>query len=723
MIKSTRIKQTLIVMLLILFVQASAITTIQSTQTPGTIYEDSISLNYRNVTIYAPAVGETEQGYIGVISTITVTLQNNGSGRVFVDTLPLAQIDMQGSARLAVKVASSIVKRDTTCSVNPDNYDYFFVIRTDSPIIGGPSAGGIMTAAVVSLLEGWDMAENTVMTGMINPDGSIGPVGGIVKKIDAAASVGANRFLILEGQNTYTETIYETVRTNWGTQTIARQVTRNVSDYAQKNYGIEVIEVQDINDVLYYYTGHKIESETASNSISTEEYLDSMKPLAINLLNNANTTLQNATEAFDSSLIPNRFPTYYRNRVTDYLNGANDAFTSSKNWYEDGLYYTSTSKSFQSLINANFVLLACDYFSSENPDKFIEDTLEDAQNLFNNQNSIAKNASVSGAITLQCVGAAQKRATEANEYLLSAQSSIKQGEDFTALYEIAFANQRTESISWWLGLSNYFSDTGNFTDSQLESLANDYIQDAQQSITYSTVILQELGTTSGLLSEAQNMLDSAQEDYNNQFYAAALFEALESLSKANLALELVDVDSQEKIEQRLERANESANAGIGDSRANGIEPLLAVSYYEYAESLKEENVQNALFYYKYSDLITGVLTLSGECGVQSSRYVGIPPVQTASWNLNFDDIGSFFIFILTFGIIGGAIVGYLIGYQSTTRKKKEKQFTTISQSSKQNDYPQQPSPYHFYDTTTQQNKQYSLDELPQNINDYYKKQK
>ena len=79
---------------------------------PGEIKENNISIEYRNVTVYAPAVAETEDGYIGVISTITVTIQNKGSGRVFVDTLPLAQIDMQGSARLAVKVASALVEND-----------------------------------------------------------------------------------------------------------------------------------------------------------------------------------------------------------------------------------------------------------------------------------------------------------------------------------------------------------------------------------------------------------------------------------------------------------------------------------------------------------------------------------------------------------------------------------------------------------------------------------
>ena len=168
----------------------------------GEIYEDEITISYRNVTVYAPAVASTDTGYVGVISTITVKIQSNGSGRVFVDTLPLTQVDMQGSARLAVKVASALVENDENCDIDPSTYDYFFVVRTSSPIIGGPSAGGIMTVATIALLENWDLSDKTVMTGMINPDGSIGPIGGITHKIDAANSVGANHFLIPSGQGT-----------------------------------------------------------------------------------------------------------------------------------------------------------------------------------------------------------------------------------------------------------------------------------------------------------------------------------------------------------------------------------------------------------------------------------------------------------------------------------------------------------------------------------------
>ena len=88
-----------------------------ATTIPGELYEGEASIFYRNVTVYAPAVASSQSGYVGVISTITVTVQNNGSGRVFVDTLPLTQVDMQGSARLAVKVASALVKNDVNSDI------------------------------------------------------------------------------------------------------------------------------------------------------------------------------------------------------------------------------------------------------------------------------------------------------------------------------------------------------------------------------------------------------------------------------------------------------------------------------------------------------------------------------------------------------------------------------------------------------------------------------
>ncbi|UCD13175.1 MAG: hypothetical protein JSW60_06345 [Thermoplasmatales archaeon] len=673
---------------------------------PGEIQGDNVSLQYRNVTVYAPAVAQTSNGYVGVISTITVTIQNTGSGRVFVDTLPLTQIDMQGSARLAVKVASSLVENDERSNISPSNYDYFFVVRTSSPIIGGPSAGAIMTAAVTALLENWTIDDKTVMTGMINPDGSIGPVGGIIQKIDAAYSVGATRFLIPKGQGTYTDTITETISEGDWTQIITRHVTRNVSDYAWENYGIEVVEAEDINDVLLYLTGWDFPVVESEYRITTEDYVDSMKPLATSLLQKASESYKNASNALNSSSIPNRYPFYYKNQVTDVLNNAKNNLLESQDWFEQELYYTSTSNSFQSLIDSHFVSYACDYFSSDDKDVYVMFLLSETKKLHNDNSELAKNAEINGMISLQCVGAAQKRASDADVYISDADDSYQNNDYLTALYKIAYAMERSNSVEWWIDISSSFNDTGEINVSTIRDLAGEYIEDAQQAIVYSSIILQELGKLSSYLDEAEELLEAARDDKDKGYPAAALFETLESLVKANLALELVDGITDDKIE----RARESASASISESRDRGIEPVLAVSYYEYAQSLVDDSsFDSAIVYYKYSDLIAGTLGFTTTGGGHSSRYTGIPEITTSIWERGISRYSNYFILFTIIGGIGGLGLGILIGGMSS--KKRETHY----------DYKLQRSIKDYY--KKQKDQYFSENQIPRSIKDYYKKNK
>jgi uncharacterized protein len=687
------------------FIICSSFLQFSSAIEPGEVYEESIVLTYRNITVYAPAVAETDNGYVGVISTITVTLQSNGSGRVFVDTLPLTQIDMQGSARLSVKVASALVKNDDRCNINPDEYDFFFVVRTSSPIIGGPSAGGIMTAAVVSLLENWTMDNKTVMTGMINPDGSIGPIGGILQKIDAAYFAGATRFLLPKGQMTYIEMITETTMENGWTQTISKPVTKNVAEYALENYGMEAVEVEDINEALLYFTGWEFPTSESNESITTEDYINSMEPLATNLLENARTSYANASDSFDNSTIPNRRPDYYKNQVTDFLNNAHERLIDSENWYEQEVYYTSTSKSFQSLIDSHFVTYACNYFSVDDKQDYVNSILNEAKEYHSNKSSLAKNAEVNGTISLQCVGAGQKRASDADSYLSDAESNYQRGDYLTALYKISYAMQRSESIEWWLGISIYFNDTGDITADELTTLAGEYIEDAQQSVVYSSVILEEMGRSSSYLSDAEGLLELARNDKENGYSAAAFFEALEALVKANLALEIVNGVDDDKIK----RAQESASASIAESRTRGVEPVLAVSYYEYAESLVNESSEDiAMVYYKYSGIIAGALGYTSTCSGQSSRYIGVPPkISISPWSQIVTKYFGFFVFFAIVGGIGGIGIGILIS-AATLKKPKH---ATSSKKLKQ---------VKIDDYYRKQTKYFSGDEIPKSIKDYYK---
>jgi len=637
---------------------------------PGEIYTGEITINYRNCTVYAPAVAQTDEGYVGVISTITLTIQSNGSGRVFVDTLPLTEVDMQGSARLAVKVAEAFIKKDINCTVNPSSYDFFFVVRTSAPVIGGPSAGAVMTLATIALLENWTIDDRTVMTGMINPDGSIGPIGGIKQKIDAAASVGATRFLIPNGQMTYTEMVTETVKSNGWTHITTKPVTRNVSDYAMQNYGIEVLEVSDIDDAVYYFTGYKFSQIESDKKITTKDYIDSMKPLAEILLNESMNQYVNASDLLNNSDISNRYPYYYKNSITDFLNNAEDKLKKSQESYDQELYYSSTSNSFQSLIDSRFVIYACEYFNSSDEDQFIFSLVNDATSFCDNKSDVAKNSEIKGVISLQCVGAAQSRASEAKTYLSEASESYQNNDYLAALYKIAFAIERGKSVEWWLGIASHFNDTGEVNVTILTNIAEEYIDDAQQAIVYSNIIIQEMGETSSYISDAENSLETARDDIEQGYPAAALFDSLETLVKANLALELVDGITDEKIE----RARESASNSISESRNIGIEPVLAVSYYEYAESLMNDSQQSsAIIYYKYSDFIAGAINFANfSTGTTSSRYVGIPKVnmENKMFDYIFNRYTDYLVMILVIGVVFGLVIGLLASGMISKRKKE-----------------------------------------------------
>lgn len=90
----------------------------------------------------------------------------------------------------AVVVASQIL------GIDPRDYEFAFSVGGR---IDGPSAGGYMTVGVLAALLGDNLRQDAAMTGTINPDGTIGPVGGVPHKIQGAADHGATLVLVPAG--------------------------------------------------------------------------------------------------------------------------------------------------------------------------------------------------------------------------------------------------------------------------------------------------------------------------------------------------------------------------------------------------------------------------------------------------------------------------------------------------------------------------------------------
>jgi hypothetical protein len=109
-----------------------------------------------------------------------------------------------------------------------------------SGYIDGPSAGALKTVGVISLMRGDTIGTDITMTGTINPDGTVGPVGGIPQKIEGAAKEGFKTVLIPVGQRNSVSAVDKTLV--------------DVVDVG-KRAGVVVIETRDIYEAYKKFTG------------------------------------------------------------------------------------------------------------------------------------------------------------------------------------------------------------------------------------------------------------------------------------------------------------------------------------------------------------------------------------------------------------------------------------------------------------------------------------
>lgn len=526
-----------------------------------------------SVTVVAPAVQKTPQGFQGVLSYITVVTQE-GNGHIYIDTWPLAEVDIQGSARLAVQVACEVVNQDWK------TYDFFITVRSDSPIIGGPSAGGAITVAVIAALQGWEIRSDVVMSGTINPDETVGPVGGLYAKAQAASEV-ADLFLVPEGQITIT--VEETEEVQQGPFTYVTTTQKEVDLKEEgRTMGLQVKEVYDIRDAVYYFTGKRIEPpQIDAEPIRT----DFMKPYSQEKLEQIKKEYESAQSEIDS------YTGAYKKDLEILLESAHQEIESAQESYDHRNYYTSMSASFVAGLYITYAVNLFSYFEGQP----VEDIFEGLDSYLVHLSNEIQNERPYGMTTLQCIAAAQKRIIEARDYL----QEVEDGSDFDYIEYGSYAQRRAESAEFWLNLSRDYQEGDEITESMLKNAASSMVNTAELSLVYASSILPQ----SNLLEEATATLETAENAFIEKAYAASLFSAVESKVYAEVSLISYSSD-RSVITERVDRARERASSCIEESRKRGIEPVLAVSYYELAES-RTSSIQS-LIYLGYAEEIASI---------------------------------------------------------------------------------------------------------------------
>jgi len=547
-----------------------------------------------------------------------------GAGRVFIDTLPASKLDTQMSTRLAKNIACELTEKDCT------RYDFFYMIRSNSVIVGGPSASAATAILTASVLEGRKLNEKMAITGTLTSGNVIGPVGGLRGKVDIAAQTGMKTVLVPFGEGSLN--ITANPKPNLVNQTQAPQtpvsatpasptppLTLPLIEYG-KLKGIEVKEVTTIEEALYAFTGRPFTTETLELD---EGYTDTMQFVATNLCERSvelQITLNKLLLYGSEKIRINETELFQKQAL------AHDLAQKGEDAYNEQAYYSSASFCFGANVQYKqliFLNMNASISDIEGIEHEISGNIVELNNKINGYE-------IETITDLQAYMIVKDRLIEANEVMLDVKeilaqqslreklehvqqpyaqqpTSIKETAHKTAnetanetasaaseqanqevyrekqqlLNKLAFSAERFQSAIAW---SSFFGKKGKTFLIEKEDLK----ESCQNKLSETEEYYQYLELLApGLQENTKKQIEKARGFAVQGDYELCLFKA--SLAKAQMNILASSLITREKDFPRLlEKKLEVVKAVIAHQQAKKIFPVLGYSYYEYAQMLKEE---------------------------------------------------------------------------------------------------------------------------------------
>ena len=503
------------------------------------------------------AVTEMSGGYDGGIADLYLEIKP-GSGRVFLETFPLTKVDTQVSTRFAKQIACDFA--DNGCN----EFDFFYAITANSPILAGPSAGAAITILTFALINDVELDDNVAITGTINSGGIIGPVGGLNAKIEAAENAWMKKVLIPFG-----ESINDT------NMSVGINKSTNESfDLMElrKKYRVEIIEVTTLDEALFEFTGKRFREKKANLSIS-QDYQDIMKTLAIQLCSRSTKLRDTAT---DLTIDPSRI-----------LDNAINLSMIGKDLFSESKYYSSASYCFGANVEFNYLTL----LGLNLTNKEVMEKIRELKQEIKNFDRIISNEEIKTITDLESYTIVKERLIEADEVLGDVKESVDNNK--TNFRRLAYAEERINSAKSW---SKFFENTGkefDFNDRVVENACRTKLSEVEERLQYVQLY------TSRSLEKTKKELDYAYQDLGNGDYGLCLFKASKAKANINSVLGVFGVRN-ENVDNILEHKLGIVERNLVEQTEKGIFPVVGYSYFEYASSLKDDDPFSALLYSEYA---------------------------------------------------------------------------------------------------------------------------
>lgn len=548
--------------------------------------------------IQAPAVSRTPKGYIGTLTNITVIV-TEGWGDVFISTFSLTEKDFQGAATTAAREAARLLGLDFR------KYNFYFRIKSPAVIIGGPSAGVAMTVAAYAALSGKEINRSVMVTGMIAPDGTIGPVGGVFEKAQAVADAGGKVFLVPPGQSVVVQ--YKTVIKKVGPFRFYRlePVTIDLKEYAWKNWRLKVVEVATIEEAIGYFYGVRHEEEKPSIPSLSQDARTRLMLVWRRLEKEARQQLEETSRLVRESGLSGFVRKQLEAALEKY--GKNQYYAAEKTQEGDIGGFEGFKRAIASAV---WVKGLVEYYAKGNLSGFINMI---GKKLNNTVEQVEKTG-IRDFLDINFKILAADSVVRAQRYMLvSKERWTSDPQDSIYYAGLAYAN--LEEAKCYLDLLPRES----LSEIDVTKLAETYISVARSTWPYVLTVVQETGGSSKLIDTAGQYFDLATEFYLKKMYLLALVSSVRSLALSEAAMNYLQLTLSGKtvyLDYSRGQALRTLSRGMD---------VVAGVYYVNMSALTNSVSEKIALYKLASYMGELALEMSTDYGVKQPRKSPAPP--------------------------------------------------------------------------------------------------
>ncbi len=543
----------------------------------------------------------------GVLSRLSVRVEP-GHGRVYFSADPLTQLDTQSAARTAALVACSLL------GVDPSDYDFYVSMESDSLIVGGPSAGAAMAVAMAAAIANLSLRGDVVITGMVNPDGTIGPVGGVPEKLRAAAEGGAHVFLVPAGQSVVVESrVVEEKGPFWVTRRVVREQV-NVTQLGLE-LGVEVREVLTVREALSVFTGLESTVETPKSIDLPEEVRTEISRWLESYLEAYSSSRDEAASVLDG--ISSR---PLRRYVSDALSLADGEAAAARDLASRGRVYSAVSAAFRAAMEADRSMLVARMATSKSPDEVLLSYASQANASISSAESLLSSESPGSLSELEILVGAWERLYDAKKAMSRADSAYRSGDLISAAEWLCYARWRARTAEDWASLE--VSGGPAPPPESVSGVASTMMYEAESVVGYATTLLEEVGAGGDLLERATSSLEMAREaEAEGRIYAVIGLSA-EAIAYSTMAVH--GVFSTADLESLIMAISNESRGLVWRAMSSGAVPVLALSYMEHAEvSESGGDLKTALLFYELAATYANL-----DCLLARARPPRLIPTET-----------------------------------------------------------------------------------------------